>query len=131
MSIETIDLLIQKAKTFIKSAQELIKINDFESAISRAYYGMFNTVKALLLTKNLTPKSHSGTISLFGQYFIKSDIFPKEMSTQIRNMFTKRQMGDYEVDLKITKKETEISIKNAEEFIDTIIQYLKVNKFLN
>ena len=132
MNNETIELFIRKAKIFMKSAQELIKINDFESAVSRAYYAMFNSLKALLLTKNISPKSHTGTISLFGRYFLKSGIFPKEMSTQIRNMFTKRQIGDYEVDIEISKKEAEISIDIAKEFIEKISHYLKTkNNNLN
>ncbi|MEE9376823.1 MAG: HEPN domain-containing protein [Candidatus Lokiarchaeia archaeon] len=71
MSNEEIKSFVEKARKFIKSAKVLLEINDYDSVVSRTYYAMFFITEALLLTKNLAPKSHSGLISLFGEHFIK------------------------------------------------------------
>ena len=79
MSVEEIKSLIEKANRFISSSELLFNSKDYDSAVSRIYYSMFFATEALLLTKRLVPKSHSGLITLFGDHFIKQNIFPKEM----------------------------------------------------
>ncbi|HEY4717309.1 MAG TPA: HEPN domain-containing protein [bacterium] len=46
------------AKKYLKSAELLLKEEDYESSISRAYYAMFYSAQAMLLTKNLSFSSH-------------------------------------------------------------------------
>lgn len=76
---EDIKSLIERAKTFIKSSKLLYAAGDFNSTASRMYYIMFYAVEAVLFTKNITTKSHSSIIALFGEYFIKTKVFPKEL----------------------------------------------------
>jgi uncharacterized protein (UPF0332 family) len=47
-----IQILVEKAKKSLKSANILLKEGDYESSISSAYYAMFFMVEALLFTKN-------------------------------------------------------------------------------
>jgi len=61
----------------------------------------------LLLTKNLAPKSHSGLISLFGEHFIKTDIFSKEMGRHLNRAHDKRLIGDYGTSIIIKKNEAQ------------------------
>lgn len=79
MTETEIEILIKKANRFLKSAEILFKSGDYDSTASRAHYAMFNMVEALLITKNISPKSHSGLISLFGEHFVKTGIFPNEV----------------------------------------------------
>jgi len=53
----------------------LYKLEDYDSTVSRVYYAMFFVVEALLLTKNIKVKTHSGLISKFGENFIKTNTF--------------------------------------------------------
>jgi len=57
---------------------------------------MFFAAQAALLTKNITYSSHRGVLSAFGEFFVKSGIFPKEMGRNLNRAFEKRQLGDYE-----------------------------------
>jgi uncharacterized protein (UPF0332 family) len=57
------------------------------SIINRSYYAMFYAVLALLTTLGKGPSKHSGAISLFDQYFVKSGEFPKVMSKTIHKAF--------------------------------------------
>lgn len=126
--MKEIESLIRKSKRFIKTADVLINEGDFDSSISRSYYAMFYSVQALFLTKNLSFSSHKGVISAFGEHFIKTNIFPREMGREINRAFEKRQIGDYGYSLVLSKEEAEEILKQARKFIDGIVAYLKQNK---
>lgn len=93
--MKEIGFLIQRATRYLKSAEILLKEKDYESSVSRTYYAMFYSVQAMLLTKKLSFSSHKGIISAFGEHFVKTGIFPKEMGRELNRAFEKRQIGDY------------------------------------
>ncbi len=97
--MKEIESLIQRALKYLRSAEILLKEGDYESSVSRAYYAMFYSAQAMLLTKNLSFSSHKGVISSFGEHFIKTGIFQKEMGRELNRAFEKRQIGDYEYKL--------------------------------
>lgn len=117
--------LLSRARRYMKSAKLLIEDGDYESAVSRVYYAMFYSVEALLLTKGLSFSSHKAVISAFGQHFVKTGIFPKDMSKTLTKVFEKRQFGDYEFTFVITKEEAEDILKDGRRFIAEIARYLK------
>lgn len=122
------EALIQRSKKYIKSAELLLKERDYESSVSRAYYAMFYCVQALLLTKNLSFSSHKGVISAFGEYFVKTGIFEKEMGRELNRAFEKRQLGDYEYTFVISKEEAQAILKSGKQFLKSVAQYLKETK---
>jgi len=128
--MKEISSLIERAKRYLKSAEILLEEGDYESSVSRTYYAMFYSAQALLLTKNLTFSSHKGVISAFGEYFIKTAIFPKEMSRELNKAFEKRQIGDYEYTFVISKGEAEEILENGEKFLEKIAEHLKEKKAL-
>jgi hypothetical protein len=84
----------------------------------------------MLLTKNLSFSSHKGVISTFGEHFVKTGIFPKEMGRELNKAFEKRQIGDYEYTFVIPKMEAEEILVNGKKFIEKIAQHLKEEKIL-
>ena len=117
--------LIEKAKRYLRSAQLLINDGDFESAVSRVYYAMFYSVEAVLLTKNMSFSSHKGVISAFGEHFIKTGVFPKEMGRELNRAFEKRQLSDYEYTFVISAGEAGQILKSGNEFVKNIDDWLK------
>ncbi len=118
------DSLIKRAMKYLKSARLLLENGDYESSVSRAYYAMFYSTEAILLTKDLSFSSHKGVISAFGEYFIKEDIFSKEMGRELNRAFEKRQLGDYEYTFVISEEEARIILENGKEFVNKIAQYI-------
>jgi len=127
---ENIKSLIDNAKKFLDSSKLLLKANDYDSTVSRIYYAMFFSTEALLLTKNLAAKSHSGLISMFGEHFIKTNVFPKEMGRQLNRAYDKRLIGDYGTSVTIEKEETQKLLEIGKNFVNKIIKYLGENNFL-
>ena len=101
------EALIKRALRYLKSAEILMEDGDFESSVSRTYYAMFYSAQAALLTKQLSFSSHKGVISAFGEHFIKTDIFPRNMGKELNRAFEKRQIGDYEYTFIISEDEAE------------------------
>ena len=81
---------ISTAERFLKTAKLLIEHGDYESCLSRCYYSMFLLTEALLFTKNITANTHKGLISLFGQHFIKTGEFDKELGKALNEAYDKR-----------------------------------------
>jgi uncharacterized protein (UPF0332 family) len=125
-----ISSLIERAKRYLKSAEILLEEGDYESSVSRTYYAMFYSAQAMLLTKNLSLSSHKGVISAFGEQFVKTGIFPKEMGRELNKAFEKRQIGDYEYTFVISKMEAEEILESGKKLVETIIQHLKEKKIL-
>ena len=130
MSEKDIIELIGKAKDFINSSKLLYNAGDYDSSASRIYYAMFFTVQAALFTKKLKSKSHGNIIALFGEHFIKTNIFPKEMGRQINRAYEKRQIGDYGFKKRVEKDIAEELLTKGNEFVEKIIDYLKQNDYL-
>jgi len=120
--------LLERARKYLSSAASLIALSDYESAVSRCYYAMFYAAESLLLSKGLTFSSHKAVISAFGEHFVKTAIFPKEMSKELNRAFEKRQVSDYEYTFVISKEESEALLKSATDFIEKIIRYLKLEE---
>ncbi len=88
--MKEIKCLIERAEKYLRSAELLLKEGDYESSVSRTYYAMFYSAQAALLTKNLSFSSHKGVISAFGEHFIKTGVFPREMGKELNRAFEKR-----------------------------------------
>lgn len=128
--MKEIEFLIQRATRYLKSAEILLKEKDYESSVSRTYYAMFYSVQAMLLTKKLSFSSHKGIISAFGEHFVKTGIFPKEMGRELNRAFEKRQIGDYGHKFLISEEEAEGILANGKKFVEKIVQHLKEKKIV-
>jgi len=122
--------LIERARKYLRSAELLLREEDYESSVSRTYYAMFYSAQAILLTKNLSFSSHKGVISAFGEYFIKSGVFPKKMGREFNRAFEKRQIGDYNYTFVISKDEAKQLLKSGKNFVEKIIQHLREKRLL-
>ncbi|MGD0785781.1 MAG: HEPN domain-containing protein [Sedimentisphaerales bacterium] len=123
--MKEIQLLINKAQRYIKSAKLLLDDGDYESAVSRIYYAMFFCTEATLLTKNLSFSSHKGVISAFGEHFIKTGIFDKKLGKELNRAFEKRQLGDYGYTSVIEHNEAELMLQSGSDFVNSVAKWLK------
>ena len=122
--------LIERAKKYLKSSRMLLVEGDYESSVSRAYYAMFYSAEAVLLIKSLSFSSHRGVISAFGEYFVKTDIFPRDMGRELNRAFEKRQLGDYEYTFVISEDEAREILDQSKHFVESVILYLEKNEFI-
>jgi len=122
---EEISDLIDKAGKFLITAQQALNTGDYDSCASRCYYAMFFVAEAALLTKNLTASSHKGVISLFGEHFVKTKIFERNLGKAISDAYDKRIVGDYGVGFIVTEQQAQDLLKTAQGFIGKLKDYLQ------
>jgi len=120
--------LIKKAEKFLDTAKHALDIEDYDSCASRSYYAMFFIAEALLLTKGLSASSHKGVISLFGEHFVKTEVFKRDLGKAFNDAYDKRLVGDYGVGFLVTKEEARDLLEIAQKFIQELKSYL--NKWL-
>jgi len=67
---------IKNAEEKLGAAEYLLKGGFYNDAVSRAYYSMFYSARALLSIKEIYPKAHKGVILKFGleQYLRKKSV---------------------------------------------------------
>lgn len=118
------DLLIAKAKRFIKSAEVLAETGDYDSAISRLYYAMFHTAQALLDAMGYTFSSHRAVISAYGQYFAKTSLLDATFHKALVDAFNQRQLGDYMVNSGLHEGDVEALLGSARAFITAAEEWL-------
>ena len=121
---------MQLAHETLHESEILFNENSFRGTINRAYYAMFYSVLALLAIKELGTSKHSGAISLFDREFVKTGIFSKELSKNLRLAFDRRQTHDYGEIIEIDKDTTQLILENAKKFVKEVESYLDAQGYL-
>ncbi|WP_263821163.1 HEPN domain-containing protein [Salinibacter sp.] len=103
---------LQTARRRVEAAQCLHR-NEFESdAINRLHFGVLESARALLLLRDLTPKTHKGTGMKLGQHF-RNDV-DVGLLTKLRQ---NRKEADYDL-WKPSSDEVGMWLERADEFVD-------------
>lgn len=111
---------IESAKKRLASAQVLLNSDLYRDSISRSYYTVLDAADAALIAKGFTPKSHEGTITLFGAHFVKVGLVPKDYDSLFRRIHKARNDADYKPQIKFTRDDAERWFNRAQIFVDTI-----------
>lgn len=64
--------------------------------MSRAYCAVFHFLRALLFSRGVEPKTHSGAIHLFHTEFVRSGLFPSSQNGAIGSLQRTRELADYD-----------------------------------
>ncbi len=86
---------IEQAHETLREADILFDQSALRGTVNRAYYAMFYALLALLATQQFGTSKHSGAISLFDREFVKTGVFPRDLSRSLRIAFERRQTYDY------------------------------------
>jgi uncharacterized protein (UPF0332 family) len=123
-----ISALLAKAQRYLRSADLLFRDGDYESCVSRTYYAMFYCAQAALLTRSLTFSSHKSVIAAFGEHFVKTGVFPKQMGRELNRAFEKRQLGDYEFTTVVSDEDARELLARGQEFCDAVQQWTESSR---
>lgn len=115
----------EKAVDAIENAKYNFKGEFYGATANRAYYACFYCLIALLYTKKVYSKTHQGAKAKFSELFIKTDIFPIEISDSISLLFDYRQEADYDLDADITGEEADMLIAKASEIYSLCNTYFQ------
>jgi uncharacterized protein (UPF0332 family) len=120
-----ITVRLESADEDLDTAKELLKLERYRAAANRAYYAIFSTTNAVLLTKQIERSKHSGVEGAFIQNFIKTGIFEIEFGRIFNYIRKKREASDYSLRITIDRETAEKIVEDAEKFIKRMKEYLK------
>ncbi|MCD6327319.1 HEPN domain-containing protein [bacterium] len=123
--------MLDKAIEDIDLALKIINGGPCRVASSRAYYATFYAMEAALLSKGLLRSKHGGVISAFNQYFVKTGILPSHFGALISNLFSCRNVADYEFESTIDESEAKRHIQAAQEIVGAITEHLIKEGFID
>lgn len=118
------DKYIRKAEDKIKAAELLLEKRFFDDSVSRAYYSMYHATRAVLLIKDLSPKTHKGLISQFGLEFVSKGYLDKLLGKAISFVKEAREKADYEPLITFKQKEAREVLNKAKNFLEKVKEFL-------
>jgi uncharacterized protein (UPF0332 family) len=90
-------------------------------AVTRAYYSMFYAAQSALIADGVAGlRRHEGVNSNFGEHFVKTKKFPKEIASMMGKAENARYKADYSPEIKFSPQDAGQYIENAEKFVDRV-----------
>ena len=121
-------LRLDQARETLEEADALREHGLWRGLINRSYYAMFYAVLALGVFKQVVLTKHSQAIAFFDKEFVKTGIFPRELSRSLHLGFDQRQVNDYGDIWTVSQTEAEAVFSEARLFVESIDGYLKKQK---
>ena len=115
---------MEQAHETLREAEILLSESALRGTISRAYYAMFYAVLALLATKQLGTSKHSGALALFDREFVKTGVFPRELSRSLHLAYDRRQTHDYGEMVRVHRSIAEETMGDAMTFVAAVESHL-------
>ena len=108
----------------LHSSKALIELGDYKGAANRSYYCVFHAMRSVMALDNVDFGNHGQVIGYFRREYIKTGIFPKEMSRIIDMLFKVRNKCDYDDFYVINKEDVVKQLNAAEYFLGEVCKYL-------
>jgi len=108
---------LKKAESRLEAAEELLKSRRYEDSVSRAYYCVLSCARAALALKDSYPRTHEGTLRMFGDLLVKGEGWPRTMGSNFSRMKALRDKADYSPAIEATKRDAEWSLQVAADFL--------------
>lgn len=103
--------------------RRLSRDGDFDFAISRAYYAMFDAAEALLLRRNLSFSKHAGVIAAVHREYIVPGELAREHHAAFQRAFSDRNIAEYEA-VVVTREAADVTLRGAEAFLSATASLL-------
>ena len=108
-----------EARDRLAAAHALLAPGFPPAAVSLAYYAMLYSARAALSEENRYAKTHSGTWHLFGEVFVDTGRFERQLFSDARDTLELRLGADYDAK-QIQPDKAEAVVELAARFLSAI-----------
>ncbi|MBI3994791.1 MAG: HEPN domain-containing protein [Nitrospirae bacterium] len=122
---EEIGAELVRAEKSLKAANVLLDKDLLEDALSRTYYAILHSARAVLLAEGVKVKSHKAVRRLFGQHLVKTGKLEPRYASILAEEQDDRYLADYNVIFLPEKEQVEKRVRDADEFLRTMKRFLK------
>ncbi len=109
-----------RANSSLQAAKLLKDAGLLDDSASRAYYSVFHSASALLLSRGFTFHSHTGVLRAINMHFVKTGELDRSFGREINWLAELRQVGDYGEIRHVEIGDVNRSIEQAEAFLNQV-----------
>ena len=115
-----VDYRIEKAGIAIDDAEFLRESGRYHIAANRLYYALYYAASALLISKGIPTKTHSGLLTQISLNLVRTGILSVDEGKLLKVMFGLRQEGDYEDFIEVTREDIEEYTPRVRELVEKL-----------
>lgn len=105
-------------------ARHLLEREEWDDAVSRAYYAAYHAGQAALVTEGQRAETPRGLITLFGLLLVRTGKFEKRWGKFLANLKDDRETSHYEALSWIDEVTARRAVKEAEAFVEAVCRYV-------
>ncbi len=114
---DEIEKILSKATDCLADAELNMQFDRYIACINRSYYCLFDCIQALLYVKGVFAKTHQGSHAKFHEFYLKTNLLPRELGERLNFVFDLRQAGDYDYEAKMTREDAQTTLEIATLFL--------------
>ena len=123
------DLLIklqkEKAHRMLAEANDMVEQKRWDIAANRFYYACYHMLQGLFISRDLSAKTHDGSLTHLGQDFIMTGEIDKKFGRFFARMVQLRHKADYNSIAEVTEAEVTEMAPLSQEFVSQIEQLIR------
>jgi uncharacterized protein (UPF0332 family) len=121
---------LARAEQALRASRALLDLGLHADAVSRAYYGAFHALRALLFSRGLEPKTHAGAIHLFNTEFVRAGLLASSHNRLLAGIQRSRELADYDAAVTFSKEDAEGCLREAETFHGDVLTLLRRQRWI-
>lgn len=122
---------LARAERAVQAAEALWKLDLHADSVSRSYYAVFHYLRALLFSRGLEPRSHSGAIHLFNTEFVRTGRLPSAHNRLLSGMQGTRELADYDAAAEFSAGDAETQLEDARLFGRDVVELLRTEGWVS
>lgn len=116
--MDKVENALNVGKSNLISAKTLFEAGQYRDSVTMSYYAMYSVALALLLKKDISPKTHRGTMSQLGKEYVNTGLLSKKTYEYLNAGMADRNKSSYDYSAVFTEEIAEKYINKAEIFIN-------------
>jgi uncharacterized protein (UPF0332 family) len=120
--------LIKKGRDAAASARLLFDGGQYDGAVNRAYYAMFDAARAYLKLRHEVDigeiKTHAGVLSVFNRHAVLDDGLSPDLTRSLHRAMAQRKQADYD-ELSVEREAAAFVLDEMERFLAEILDDLE------
>jgi uncharacterized protein len=124
-------VLVRKSQRALKLARLALNTGDYDGAVNRSYYAMFDIARAVLLKAGVgedeLPRTHNGVSEAFREHAVQSGLIERQLAAELSRAEALRIKADY-TDLEVEPKTATEVVEKAELFAQAVARVFSLDE---
>ena len=116
-----VDYRLEKSKAALEDADFLYANQKYNLSANRLYYALYYAASALLISREIPTKTHSGLITQIHLQLVKTNILSQDDGKLMKVMFDMRHEGDYEDFIDIQKEDIDEYAPKVKQLVERLV----------